>query len=271
MTRRAALLIGGLAVLGLLAVPFLTGSKRSSRPKTTAATAVTSAPAPGLPGTTTTQPPPMAAAPQTPSPAPASAPAPAPVRATRAPAAASSPPTGAGPMGLAAAWTSAGARNVVGPPARGQGGSAGPAPVRIEIPSIGVDRPVDALGLNPDGTLDVPEDFGRSGYYTGRPSPGDTGPAIVVGHIDNKSGPAAFYRLRELRPGQEARIHRADGSVVVFVVERSKQVPKNEFPTDEVYGPTPDPTLRLITCGGSFDRKSGHYRDNTVVFLRMKG
>ncbi|HEX6382317.1 MAG TPA: sortase, partial [Acidimicrobiia bacterium] len=76
---------------------------------------------------------------------------------------------------------------------------------------------------------------------------------------------------RELRPGNDVRIHRADGSVITFMVERSKQVPKNAFPTDEVYGPTPDPTLRLITCGGSFDRRTGHYRDNTIVFLRLKG
>jgi sortase (surface protein transpeptidase) len=175
------------------------------------------------------------------------------------------------PTGLAAAWTAAGARNVVGPPARAQNRSTGPAPVRIEIPSIRVDSAIDPMGLNPDGSLQVPTDFARTGYYTGRSRPGDAGPAIVVGHIDDKSGPAAFYRLRDLRPGAEVRIHRADNSVVIFAVERAKEVSKNAFPTDEVYGPTSDPTLRLITCGGSFDRSTGHYRDNTVVFLRMKG
>ncbi|MGH9011808.1 MAG: class F sortase, partial [Acidimicrobiia bacterium] len=143
--------------------------------------------------------------------------------------------------------------------------------VRIEIPSIRVGAPVDATGLNGDGTLAVPGDFARTSYYTGRPVPGDPGPAIIIGHVDGRGGPAVFYRLRELRPGSEVLVHRADRSVVTFVVERSKQVPKNAFPTDEVYGPTPGPTLRLITCGGSFDRRTGHYRDNTVVFLRMKG
>jgi hypothetical protein len=192
-------------------------------------------------------------------------------RPQRAAAAALAPTRVPDSAGLAAAWTAAGARNIVGPPARGQGASAGPAPVRIEIPSIGVDAAVDPLGLNPDGSLEVPTDFARTGYYTGRPKPGDAGPAIIVGHIDDKSGPAAFYHLRDLRPGAEVRIHRADGSLVVFDVERSRQVPKNAFPSDEVYGPTPDPTLRLITCGGGFDRSAGHYRDNTIVFLRMKG
>ncbi|HEY3241189.1 MAG TPA: class F sortase [Acidimicrobiia bacterium] len=142
--------------------------------------------------------------------------------------------------------------------------------MRIEIPGIGVSAPVDPAGLNPDGTLQVPADFARTNYYTGRPVPGDPGPAVIVGHVDSRRGPAVFYRLRELPPGGEIMVHRVDGSRVVFVVERSKQVPKNAFPTEEVYGPTPDPTLRLVTCGGSFDRRSGHYRDNIVVFLRMR-
>src|SRR5919206_2479039 len=146
-----------------------------------------------------------------------------------------------------------------------------PAPVRIEIRAIGVSAPVDPLGLNPDGTMQVPEDFARTGYYTGRPVPGEVGPSVVVGHVDSRRGPAVFYHLGRLQPGAEVVVHRADHSVVTFVVERSKQVPKSEFPTDEVYGPTPGPTLRLVTCGGSFDRRSGHYRDNTIVFLRMKG
>ena len=191
------------------------------------------------------------------------------------PAAAQPPPTGrAGPVTLAAAWIAAGAKGIdpnATPLPRTAFGGNGPVPVRIEIPTIGVAAPVDPAGTNGDGTLAVPTDFARTSYYTGRPVPGDAGPAIVVGHVDGRRGPAVFYRLRELKPGAEVRIHRADGTVVTFVVERSKQVPKNAFPTDEVYGPTPGPTLRLITCGGSFDHRSGHYRDNTVVFLRLKG
>ena len=174
---------------------------------------------------------------------------------------------------LAGAWIAAGAQGIdpdATPGPATTSGSGGPPPIRIEIPAIGVSGPVDAAGLNQDGTLNVPADFARTNYYTGRPVPGDPGPAIIVGHVDNRRGPAVFYRLRELQPGAEVVVHRADGSRVVFVVERSKQVPKNAFPTEEVYGATPDPTLRLITCGGSFDRGSGHYRDNIVVFLRTR-
>lgn len=174
---------------------------------------------------------------------------------------------------LAGAWIAAGAQGIdpdaTPGPAAAMGGG-GPPPVRIEIPGIGVSAPVDAAGLNGDGTLQVPADFARTSYYTGRPVPGDAGPAVIVGHVDSRRGPAVFSRLRELQPGGEIAVHRADGSQVAFVVERSKQVPKDAFPTEEVYGPTPDPTLRLVTCGGSFDRRTGHYRDNIVVFLRMK-
>jgi hypothetical protein len=178
------------------------------------------------------------------------------------------------PVGsLAAAWIAAGAQGVdpdaISGPATASG-SGGPPPVRIDIPAIGVSAPVDPAGLNDDGTLQVPADFIRTNYYTGRPVPGDPGPAIVVGHVDSRRGPAVFYRLRELQPGAEVTVHRADGSSAVFVVERTKQVSKNAFPTDEVYGPTPGPTLRLVTCGGTFDRRSGHYRDNLVVFLEIR-
>ena len=178
------------------------------------------------------------------------------------------------PGSLAQAWIAAGARGVdpdATPAPAAITSRGGPAPVRIEIAAIQVSAPVDAAGKNRDGTLEVPTDFARTSYYTGRPVPGEPGPAIIIGHVDGRRGPAVFHRLRELRPGTEVRIQRADGTVVAFVVERSKQVPKSAFPTDEVYGPTPDPTLRLITCGGGFDRRTGHYRDNTIVFLRLKG
>ena len=126
------------------------------------------------------------------------------------------------------------------------------------------------MGLNPNGSLQVPKSFGRAGYYTGRPTPGEIGPAIIVAHVNSKAGPAVFYRLRQLKPGDEVRITRADRSVVVFVVDRVEQHPKNAFPTEAVYGPTPDSTLRLVTCGGTFDRSSRHYRDNVIAFAHLK-
>jgi sortase (surface protein transpeptidase) len=136
----------------------------------------------------------------------------------------------------------------------------------IQIPAINSSAPVDPLGLNPDGTLAVPTDFARAGWYTGRPPPGATGPAIIIAHVDSKSGPAVFKRLRELKPGDEVTVTRADRSVVTFAVDRVESHPKNAFPTNAVYDPTPGATLRLITCGGSFDRKAGHYRENVIAF-----
>ena len=144
------------------------------------------------------------------------------------------------------------------------------APVLIRIDAIGASAPVDPLGLNPDGTLQTPADYQRAGYYTGRPNPGEVGPAIIVAHVDSKTGPAVFYRLRDLQPGDEVTVTRADGSEIVFLVDRLEDHPKDAFPTDAVYGPTPAATLRLITCGGSFDRSSGHYSDNLVAFAHVK-
>ena len=145
------------------------------------------------------------------------------------------------------------------------------APMTIEIPAIDSRAAVDPLGLNPDGTLAVPTDFGRAGWYTGRPTPGATGPAIIIAHVDSKAGPAVFKRLRDLKPGDEVVVTRTDRSVVTFAVDRVESHPKKAFPTNAVYDPTPGATLRLITCGGSFDRKVGHYRDNVVAFAHYKG
>jgi sortase (surface protein transpeptidase) len=139
-------------------------------------------------------------------------------------------------------------------------------PVRLEIPSIGVGAAMIPLGLNRDRTLEVPEDFAQAGWWTGGARPGQAGPAIIAGHVDSYTGPAVFYRLRELRPGDSIIVDRRDGTRVRFSVLGSEQYSKNRFPTARVYGSTPGPTLRLITCSGTFDHASGHYLDNTVVY-----
>jgi len=141
-------------------------------------------------------------------------------------------------------------------------------PVRIEIHSIGVGAPIIRLGLNPDRTLEVPTDYGDTGWWSGGARPGENGPAVIVGHVDSKSGPAVFYRLSELRPGAKIVVVRSDGSRARFTVQGSERYPKDEFPTARVYGHTDGPTLRLITCGGEFDSSSGHYKDNTIVYAR---
>jgi sortase (surface protein transpeptidase) len=139
------------------------------------------------------------------------------------------------------------------------------APVRLEIPAIGVSSPLVRLGLNPDGTMQVPADFQVAGWFTGAPQPGQLGPAVIAGHVDSRSGPAVFYRLRDLRPGDQVRVVRADGRVVRFEVESLARYPKWALPDDEVYGATTAPDLRLITCAGDFDRDRRSYRDNLVV------
>ena len=154
--------------------------------------------------------------------------------------------------------------------------SAGPLtaspPVRVEIAGLAVAAPVGPLGLNQDGTLEVPVKFSRAGWYTGRPTPGESGPAIIVAHRSGRSGPGAFWRLPEIRPGQQIVVTRADGRRIAFVADRVEQHRKAAFPTEAVYGPTPETALRLITCGGPFDPSQGdRYRDNVIVFAHMTG
>ena len=141
-------------------------------------------------------------------------------------------------------------------------------PVRIEIPAIGVRAPIVRLGLNADRTLEVPTDFGDAGWWSGGARPGESGPAVIAGHVDSHTGPAVFFRIRELRPRDTIIVARRNGSRVRFTVLGSEQYPKTRFPTERVYGRTAGPTLRLITCSGAFDRSSGHYLDNTVVYAR---
>ena len=138
-------------------------------------------------------------------------------------------------------------------------------PVRVEIPAIGVSSRLIRLGLHADGTMEVPRDYDLAGWFTGGAMPGEDGPAVISGHVDSKSGPAVFYRLRDLRRGDAVRVRRADGRWLAFEVTGSARYAKAEFPTEAVFGPVTGPVLRLITCGGAFDRSSGHYLDNVVV------
>jgi sortase (surface protein transpeptidase) len=140
------------------------------------------------------------------------------------------------------------------------------APVRLEIPSIGVSTDLVPLGLNPDGSMQVPAKWGEAGWYTRGPRPGEDGPAVIAGHVDSTSGPAVFFRLHDLRAGDTVLVTRADHSVVRFVIDRLRQFPKASFPTAAVFGATPGPTLRLITCTGAFDETARSYLDNLVAF-----
>ncbi|MET8148051.1 class F sortase [Actinoplanes sp. NPDC005259] len=138
-------------------------------------------------------------------------------------------------------------------------------PTRLRVRSIGVDTALETLRLGPDGELRPPEDFDQAGWYADGTAPGDLGPAVLAGHVDSKRGPAVFFRLRELRPGDRIEVLRG-GRTLNFTVTTTAWYPKTAFPTDQVYGPTPDRQLRLITCGGVFDRSLRSYRDNLVVY-----
>jgi sortase (surface protein transpeptidase) len=136
----------------------------------------------------------------------------------------------------------------------------------IRIPAIGVDASLIPLGLTRDRALDVPKDWGVAGWFEGGPFPGEPGPAVVVGHVDSTSGPAVFYRLRELNRGDVIAVWRKGGVRSRFRVVSRRWFSKSAFPTQLVYGSVDTPALRLITCGGAFDSSTGHYVDNLVVF-----
>jgi Sortase domain len=139
-------------------------------------------------------------------------------------------------------------------------------PVAIAIPSLGVAGPLEDLAADPvTGELAAPDDPSRAGWYAAGVVPGDAGPAVVGGHVDSRAGPGVFFGLRGLRPGDEIEITRSDGRAVRFAVTAVAAFPKAEFPTAAVYGPAPGPELRLVTCGGQFDRTERSYRDNIVV------
>lgn len=142
-------------------------------------------------------------------------------------------------------------------------------PMHVVIPAIGVDTALVRLELDQDGRLEVPRNPDHAGWWSGGAAPGAPGPAVIAGHVDSLAGPAAFHRLRELRPGDEVVVVGTEGSVT-FQVDAVEQHPKDDFPTESVYGGTDRRTLRLITCGGAFDRDVGHYDDNVIVYATAR-
>jgi hypothetical protein len=138
-------------------------------------------------------------------------------------------------------------------------------PLRVRVPAIDVDSPLVDLGVDAGGVLVPPEDFSRAGWLADGTPPGAVGPAVIAGHVDSSEGPAVFFRLGELTAGDTILVDRADGSTARFEVREVGRYPKDAFPTEEVYGPTPHAELRLITCGGRFDRDARSYEDNVVV------
>jgi Sortase domain len=149
---------------------------------------------------------------------------------------------------------------------RGVGEAVGVgSPVSIAIPAVGVDARVVPVGLRADRAMEVPA-VDLVGWYELGPRPGEAGPAVVVGHVDSRSGPAVFSRLGELRRGDRIVVGQQGGAARSFRVERVERHPKTALPVRRIWDHTRHPVLRLITCGGSFDRSTGHYRDNIVVY-----
>lgn len=146
---------------------------------------------------------------------------------------------------------------------------AGETVSSVSIPSIGVNAPTEQLSRDESGALMPPTSFTDTGWYKDGVLPGQVGPAVIAGHIDSTGAPAVFAHLNALQKGATVAVTLSTGQVVDFVVDHSIQVPKGAFPTSEVYGPTPDPQLRLITCAGTFNPAIGHYDDNIVVFATL--
>ncbi|MFI9333073.1 class F sortase [Kitasatospora sp. NPDC052868] len=147
---------------------------------------------------------------------------------------------------------------------------AASVPTRLLIPAAGVDAPVTGLGLNADGTVEVPpaDRASEVGWYRNGPTPGETGPSVLIGHYDTAHGPAVFHAMPKLKPGDGIQVRRTDGSTVSFRVRTLLQAPKDDFPTETVYGDTKAPELHLITCGGRIGA-DGHWTDNIIILADL--
>ncbi|MEO3869110.1 class F sortase [Nonomuraea sp. B12E4] len=144
-------------------------------------------------------------------------------------------------------------------------------PTAVYIPSIGVQAPLTELGLDAEGAIQNPplDHPNLAGWYRYGPVPGRRGAAVITGHLDTRSGPAVFARLRNVKRGDQVQVLRADRSVAVFVVDSVEHTPKRSFPAKKVYAKLPYPGLRLVTCGGAFDQAAHSYRDNTIVYAHL--
>lgn len=145
-------------------------------------------------------------------------------------------------------------------------------PVRVDVPAIGVHSKLLHLGINADGTIQVPSletSADLAAWYRYSATPGQIGTSVIEGHVDDRHGPAVFFRLGALRPGDAIDVTLADGVTAVFHVTGVREYSKSRFPAQSVYGPAAFPALRLITCGGTFDYATGHYLSSTVVFASL--
>lgn len=174
-----------------------------------------------------------------------------------------SPASGAAhPAGRSTRTTSAGTIQAAAPL------SSSP-PVSVQVSALDIHSQLVQVGLNTDGTVEVPSTYSKAAWYRLGPTPGALGAAVLLGHVDSYRGPAVFFQLGAMRPGQVIDVTRADGSVAHFRVDAVKTYPKDAFPTETVYGPITYAGLRLVTCGGAFDHTTRRYDSNVVVFASL--
>jgi hypothetical protein len=186
--------------------------------------------------------------------------------------------------GVAAVGVAVGAQEHAPQPSRaaaGATGSAGKArgpslqrslPVSVDIPAIGVNSKLLHLGVNSDGTIEVPSLYTRAdeaAWFKYSATPGQIGASVIEGHLDSYHGPAVFFRLGSLRPGDSIHVRLADGITAFFRITGVRQFLKSSFPAKTIYGATGHAALYLITCGGAFDNATGHYLSSTVVFASL--
>ena len=146
-----------------------------------------------------------------------------------------------------------------------------PRPTAVSVPAIGARSDLLELGITAEGSAEVPAEFDLAGWFSGGGRPGSRGPTVLLGHVDSTAGPAVFYALRDLVPGDVVEVTVADGTVARYTVTGTEQVPKDQFPTAAVFGATPEDVLRLVTCTGDFDRGARSYLDNLVVTAERVG
>lgn len=145
-------------------------------------------------------------------------------------------------------------------------------PTAINIPAIGVESTLEQVGLRPDGSIEVPagSNYDEPAWYRHSPTPGELGPSVILGHVDSAArGPSVFFRLGELEPGDTISVARRDGTTAVFEVDAVRSYSKDRFPTRKIYGNTDHAALRLITCGGDFNQRTGLYTANIVAFAHL--
>ena len=144
-------------------------------------------------------------------------------------------------------------------------------PISIQIPSQNIESDLIQVGNNTDGTIEVPkaDKHDYPAWYKHSSTPGEIGSSVIVGHVDSTTGPSVFFELGNIQPGEKILIKREDGTTATFVAYKTALYPKNEFPTMSVYGPSDNAELRLVTCGGNFNKSINDYEGNTVVFAKL--